>query len=170
MLDTAALNGRSMREVNLTGATAQDARMVALSWAGSRLGGLDASDAELLNISMFDAVAPAVDLSGGSVVGSPLYPRTLDRADFTGATVTDSPLAAASLRRTVFTDARLVHPDLAFTDLSRAQLDGVDASTSNPSLFLAEPRRSGPVPIDVERRRDRRPPRPVGDAVPDEGG
>lgn len=137
MLDTAALNGRSMREVNLTGATAQDARMVALSLAGSRLGGLAAPDASLVNVSMFDALAPSMDLSSGSVVGSPLYPRTLDGGDFTGATMTDSPLATASLRGTDFSNARLIHPDLAFTDLSRSQLDGVDASSSSPSLFLA---------------------------------
>lgn len=138
MLDTAALNGRSMREANLTGVTAQNARLVALSWAGSRLAGLEAPAAQLVNISMFDALAPSVDLSRSSVAGSPLFPRTLDGSDFTGATMSDSPLATASLRRTVFTDAQLIHPDLAFTDLSRARLDGVDASTSNPSLFLAD--------------------------------
>lgn len=138
MLDTAALNGRPMREVNLTGATAQRSRMAGVSLGGSRLAGLDASNAELLNISMYDAVAPSVDVSGGRIVGSQLYPSVLDGGDFTGVRLTDSPLSAASLRGTTFTNAKLVHIDLAFTDLFRAKLDGVDASTSNPSLFLAD--------------------------------
>lgn len=138
MLDTAAITGRPMRQVNLTGATAQNARITAVSLAGSRLHGVDASSAELLNISMFDALAPSLDLSGGRATGSELYPRVLDRADFTGATLLDSPLATASLRGTVFSGAKLIHPDLAFTDLTRAKLDRVDASKSNPSLFLAD--------------------------------
>lgn len=138
MLDTAALNGRSMREADLTGATMQNARLGGLFLDGARLAGVRASGGTWSNISAFDAWAPRLDLSGGSVVGSPLYPRNLDGATFDGSTVTDSPLAAASMRRATFTKARLIHPDLAYADLSGARLDGVDASQSNPSLFLAD--------------------------------
>jgi uncharacterized protein YjbI with pentapeptide repeats len=137
MLDTAALVGRFMREVDLTGATIQDGLMAGLSLDGSRLGGLKAAGADVSNVAAFDAWAPRLDLSNADVKGSPLYPRNLDGANFNGSTLSDSPLVAASLRQATFSNATLIHPDLAYTDLSAAQLDRVDASLSNPSLFLA---------------------------------
>ncbi len=137
MLDKAAFNGRFMRQVDLSGATMQDAALTAVALSGARLGGLKASGVAFTNVSAFDAWAPEADLSRSVIQGSPLYIRNLEGADFTRAKVIDSPLVAASLRRAVFSNALLTHPDLAYSDLTSAKLDGVNASLSNPSLFLA---------------------------------
>lgn len=137
MLDAAALRNRFMREADLSGATFRSSALTALTLDGSRLGSLQGAGATVTNVSLFDSWAPRMDLSASVIAGSRMFARTLDGTDFTRAKLVDTQLVATSLRRATFTNATLVHPDIAYTDLLSARMDGVDASTSHPSLFLA---------------------------------
>lgn len=135
-LDFAALTGRKMRLVDLTGAQLRRSALTVLALDGARLAGVDATGAHFTNIGMFDSWAPKLNLSGGYLNGSQLWSRNLNGADFSNAKISDTPFTSASLRGAIFTKATFIHQDMAYADMLNAQLDYVNATQLNQSLFL----------------------------------
>jgi uncharacterized protein YjbI with pentapeptide repeats len=99
--------------------------------------------ADVSGVSMIAAFAPRLTMPK-TFSGAQLRAANLDDADFAGSTINDTTFATAPLRRARFTDARFDKVDLAYALLVGADLDRVDAVSSDPrrgrrsSLFLAD--------------------------------
>lgn len=137
VLTQAALSG-TMREADLTGAELGHAGLEGMTFDGAAMAGAVMTGADFKGVKMINAFAPGLTMRKTGIIGAVLMAARLDDADFKGSNLDDTKFATASLRRATFSGATFDKVDLAYAQLPKAQLDGVVATASPSSLFLAD--------------------------------
>jgi uncharacterized protein YjbI with pentapeptide repeats len=138
-------DGQDLREVDLSGATLDDASFKRADLSGADLSGADARRAKFVSTIMHD-----VNLDQARLVRA-----DLTKADLTGASLKEADLTNARLFRADLSKADLSGARLADTDLLKAVLAGatwIDGKTicAESSIGQCHPARAQPELSDAE--------------------
>ena len=107
-------DGRSLVDVDLSGAMMRDATFQRANLDGSNLSGIDGFRAKFISASMVD-----VNLDGAR-----LFEADLTRSDLTGASLIDADMRQAKLVNAVLREADLTGARMSGADLRNADLTG----------------------------------------------